>query len=184
MAPPLGPTRSPELVVAPPGLHDDNGSMTRRLRIIFAVAAPIATVPLYWAFVRTVEEVVADPGRAFPLVALVLLIGVAAFELWLWRAYFATEGGQPKPEARRILLGIGAALLVGGWGTTRYAVEHMNSQISTEGWKESFAIAFDPYVVWRAEVRGIYAAGVVGMALGAGMLAFAIPRGDPGKQSA
>lgn len=79
-----------------------------------------------------------------------------------------------RPHIRRLMLGLGAALLVGGWGTTRYADEQQQTvSVSTRGQKSN---------LW-SEGRGglvasktIYAGGVLSMALGAGLIGFAIPR--------
>ena len=69
------------------------------------------------------------------------------------------------------MLAIGAALLVGGWGTTRYV--HEQQQGRTE-WK---------YQVWFGDPdhghmasRVIYGGGVLGMAIGAGLIGFAVLR--------
>ena len=77
------------------------------------------------------------------------------------------------PQIRRIVLGVGAALLVGGWGTTRYADEQ----------QQTISITYDGrMLMWKGEEWGllasktIYAAGVLSMALGAGLIGFAIPR--------
>lgn len=62
---------------------------------------------------------------------------------------------------RRLLtLGIGAALLVGGWGAARYAVEQQKA-----------------YAYYRSDVecqQTIYIGGFVGMAVGAGLMGFAM----------
>ena len=105
---------------------------------------------------------------------------------------------------RRILLGIGAALLVGGWGTTRYADEQQqafpsgrNRMLAWKGrpreapagqpltdedfsskWQKAQAERADPKPTdWAIPAtRTIYASGVALMAIGAGVLAFAVPK--------
>ena len=59
-----------------------------------------------------------------------------------------------KLMTRRVVLAIGAAMLVGGWGTMRYTQAH----------KRAFTLT---------ESRRTYACGIVGMAIGAGMIGFA-----------
>ncbi|MEE9130546.1 MAG: hypothetical protein V3T84_11055 [Phycisphaerales bacterium] len=63
---------------------------------------------------------------------------------------------------RRLMLGIGAALLVGGWGATRYAAQHQRA-----------------YSYYRSDAvcqRTVYIGGVVTMAIGAGFIGFAVLR--------
>lgn len=75
---------------------------------------------------------------------------------------------------RRLMLGIGAALLVGGWGATRFAHEQQQS-FSADGWRQH---------VWTTKThirlvgpsQVIYGAGVISMALGAGLIGFAVLR--------
>lgn len=95
-----------------------------------------------------------------------------------------------KPLSRRLILGLGAALLVGGWGTTRYADEQQQSIPTAEahlrGSAERIKLWSEGYGGEVGEVdlppsKTIYAAGVVSMAIGAGLIGFAIPR--PGDRS-
>lgn len=78
------------------------------------------------------------------------------------------------PQIRRIVLGLGAALLVGGWGTTRYADEQQQivSVQSRSGKVDLWSEGRGGLVASQS----IYAAGVLVMALGAGLIGFAIPR--------
>ena len=85
-----------------------------------------------------------------------------------------------RPEAwlrallgRRLLIGVGAALLIGGWGTTRYAHEQQMSRRLDGNHRAA---------LW-GETRHIYGAGVLGMAVGAGLIGFAIlPRAKGGER--
>ncbi len=61
---------------------------------------------------------------------------------------------------RRTLIGVGTALLVGGWGSTRYA--HAQQQ------SVSARIRANQWIV----DRGVFRRGVVAMALGAGLIGF------------
>ncbi len=71
---------------------------------------------------------------------------------------------------QRTLIGVGAALLVGGWGTTQYAHEE----------RQSVAASADAerVVNWKtlAGISSIYTTGVVFMALGAGLMGFGATR--------
>ncbi len=72
---------------------------------------------------------------------------------------------------RRLVLGIGAALLIGGWGATRYAAQQQ-STFPPVGGRRTIGI----YSPWHAgELYGqtIYIGGVVSMAVGAGLIGFA-----------
>ena len=88
-----------------------------------------------------------------------------------------------KSAIRRLLLGIGAALLIGGWGTTRYAHEQVSLRQSQEtvseilrstGWHKGTKRSDSE--TRTIPTKHIYAAGVIGMALGAGLIGFALPR--------
>ena len=78
-----------------------------------------------------------------------------------------------KLVTRRWILGVGAALLVGGWGMTRYAHERLMTYPTSiavgRGFDQPRQRAWD-------DSGGIFAGGVVMMAVGAGTIAFAIPR--------
>ena len=73
---------------------------------------------------------------------------------------------------RRLMLGIGAALLVGGWGTTRYADEQQQQAGESLKYGHWF---------WGGPFNGIpgrvfYGGGVICMALGAGLIGFGVLR--------
>ncbi len=73
---------------------------------------------------------------------------------------------------RRLTVGIGAALLVGGWGATRYADQQVQAGtglIWLEGYQESYGTYTPPGHL-------VCAAGVVSMAVGAGLIGFAVLR--------
>lgn len=71
---------------------------------------------------------------------------------------------------RRILLALGAALLVGGWGTTRYAYTELETMATESlGQAQLWATGLDPYLY---PTRNIYIGGIVGMATGAGLIGF------------
>ena len=73
-------------------------------------------------------------------------------------------------KLRRLTLGIGAALLVGGWGVTRYADEQQ------EGPRSKYRLWFSGYDGGHIPSRVIYGTGVLGMAIGAGLIGFAVLR--------
>lgn len=76
-----------------------------------------------------------------------------------------------KLVTRQWILGVGTALLVGGWGVTGCAKEQQQSAPTDAG-----------LVVWVGSPitsvgsQTIYACGVLSMAVGAGLLGFAIYR--------
>ena len=76
-------------------------------------------------------------------------------------------------KLRRTMFGLGAALLVGGWGTTRYADEQQQAVRSGDSRR---------YVAWIRGLSGdiptktIYMTGVLSMALGAGLIGLAALR--------
>ena len=73
-----------------------------------------------------------------------------------------------KTNTRRILLGIiGAALVVGGWGLTRYADEQQQVVSPGETWDSLLAS------------RVIFGGGVLSMAIGAGLIGLALLRDRP-----
>ncbi len=76
-----------------------------------------------------------------------------------------------KLVTRRWILGVGTALLVGGWGMTRYAHERLMTYPSDIGQRDRHSRQW----AWD-DSSGIFAGGVVMMTLGAGTIAFAIPR--------
>ncbi len=71
---------------------------------------------------------------------------------------------------RRLTLGIGAALLVGGWGTMQWS-----DRDASEVWLTS-RIPREQMVAKRARAPIVYGAGVVSMAVGAGLIGFAVLR--------
>ncbi len=73
---------------------------------------------------------------------------------------------------RRIGLGLGAALLVGGWGMMRYADEQQ--QTASVG-KSRFTLWRDGIGESLSPSRHIYTAGVVLIALGAGTIGLSAP---------
>ena len=88
---------------------------------------------------------------------------------------------------RRFVLGLGAVLLVVGWGVTRYAD---TQQAAVAQGKAA------PLTVWTGEKtkvgtwvskkkflpgRTLYVGGMVGMAVGAALVVFASPRGGLGR---
>ena len=89
-----------------------------------------------------------------------------------------------KTNTRRILLGIiGAALVVGGWGLTRYADEQQ--QVVSPGettndarikvWADGWYWVRDSLLASRL----IFGGGVLSMAIGAGLIGFALLRDRP-----
>ena len=81
------------------------------------------------------------------------------------------------PFLRRFFLGLGAFLLVGGWGTTRFAAQHDQNWYRYLGSK---AYRSPAEVVWDRSLGDVYIIGVVGMAIGAGFIGFAFLR--PGEK--
>ena len=77
-------------------------------------------------------------------------------------------------RARRTMIGLGAALLVGGWGTTRYADEQQ--QTLPVGQDTRFTLW--AYGWSTIPTKRIYMIGVIGMALGAALIGFAALRTD------
>ncbi len=77
---------------------------------------------------------------------------------------------------RRLMLAIGAALLVGGWGTTRYADEQQQAAITGYRWEIRLWISGRSRSEQLIPSRVIYGAGVIGMAIGAGLIGFAVLR--------
>lgn len=76
---------------------------------------------------------------------------------------------------RRIILCLGAALLVGAWGLTRYAAQH-DIKTNITGKTGSYSLDGTITTVWDREFSNTKLKGVGAMALGAGLIAFAIPR--------
>ena len=85
---------------------------------------------------------------------------------------------------RRALLGIGAALLVGGWGCTRYADSRQEAVASGKA---------EPIGVWQGERvkasalvgkpnfvpgRTLYRTGILCMGIGVAVVVMAFPRGS------
>ncbi len=80
---------------------------------------------------------------------------------------------------RRLMLGIGAALLVGGWGTTQLASRHdQRTGGSGQRLRMGQRPAQPPHyvVVWDERQRPLYIWGIVSMAVGAGLIGFAVLR--------
>ena len=76
---------------------------------------------------------------------------------------------------RRLMLATGAALLVGGWGATRFAHEQQQALPSGSGRQLQWRVRI--HVGWPGGAgRVIYGAGVASMALGAGLIGFAVLR--------
>ena len=72
---------------------------------------------------------------------------------------------------RRWILGVGAALLVGGWGRTRYAHERLMTYPTSIGERGTLSM-YSRQRHWD-DSGGIFTGGVVMMALGAGLIGFA-----------
>ena len=68
---------------------------------------------------------------------------------------------------RRVALGLGAALLVGGWGLTRYAETQQQTDQAGAPRRRIWVGTFDAKV---PASRSYYAGGIAGMAIGAGLL--------------
>ena len=76
-----------------------------------------------------------------------------------------------KLVTRQWILGVGTALLVGGWGVTGCAKEQQKSALTDMGF-----VLWGGTVVTSARSKTIYACGVLSMAVGAGLIGFAIYR--------
>ncbi len=79
---------------------------------------------------------------------------------------------------RRLILAFGAALLVGGWGATQYAAQQQKiygrtSQYVTIATADASG---QKWVPGESYGQSIYIGGIVGMAVGAGLIGFAILR--------
>ena len=73
---------------------------------------------------------------------------------------------------RRIVLGLGAALLVGGWGMCGYAKQH--DKLGTLGRAQIDAL---PHTTrWDRDYAATYRYGIAAMAVGAGLIGFAVLR--------
>jgi hypothetical protein len=84
-----------------------------------------------------------------------------------------------KLITRRIILGIGAALLVGGWGLTRYAHEQQESVVDDA--RDIIWVGGDNIFIRGS--RTYFGAGVASMAIGAGLIGFGVPKGsDQGRE--
>ena len=79
---------------------------------------------------------------------------------------------------RRIVLGLGAALLVGGWGTTRYADEQQQTEPGIRNGKLALWVSGEAFGRETRVIpsRVIYGTGIIGMAIGAGLIGFGILR--------
>ena len=89
---------------------------------------------------------------------------------------------------RRLVLGVGAALVVGGWGLTRFASEQRQAAGSTASawWGETPVApetadapgALAKKVEWAGGLpaMSIFLWGVMSMGLGAGLMGWTIPR--------
>lgn len=71
---------------------------------------------------------------------------------------------------RRLTLALGAALLVGGWGTTKYASRPERLAVRVRFVPENVVIP----VVRDTAYRPVYIGGVAAMAVGAGLIGFAV----------
>ena len=88
-----------------------------------------------------------------------------------------------RPEAwlralldRRLLLGVGAALLIGGWATIGYAKDRQ--RIASDGLPAGISVRY-------SNGRSIYIGGAIIMTIGAGVIGFAIlPRARGGDNHA
>ena len=76
---------------------------------------------------------------------------------------------------RRLMLGIGAALLVGGWGATRYVVQQQRS-FGSEARRERGVVHYPRWDPGASYGQAIYIGGFVSMAIGAGLIGFAVLR--------
>ena len=83
-------------------------------------------------------------------------------------------------NVRRILLVVGAGFLVSGWGITRYADEQQQSDVASTGKKYEDARNRTWHGEWDDSLasKSIYAAGVLSMAVGAGLMGLSALRGD------
>ena len=82
---------------------------------------------------------------------------------------------------RRWMLGIGAALLIGGWGMTRYADARQlamdnQRQPALRLWTGRYRSPSSWLPNTNVASRTIFGSGVVAMAVGAGLIGFAIQR--------
>ena len=72
---------------------------------------------------------------------------------------------------RRVIIGVGAALLVGGWGTTQYVHERLMTypadQLSSPRSRAWHGPRHN-----RVKLRSVFFCGLVGMAAGAGLMGF------------
>ena len=78
-----------------------------------------------------------------------------------------------KLITRRIILGVGAALLVGGWASTQYA-QHRAKPYPVSADLEILQGAMDAMKKSNTTFRS----GVLAMALGAGLIGFGVLRGE------
>ena len=73
-------------------------------------------------------------------------------------------------KTRRFILALGGAMLAGGWGATLYAEQQV--QIGTGGiWISGY-----DSTTYIPPGRIVCASGVVSMAIGAGLIAFGLPK--------
>jgi hypothetical protein len=84
---------------------------------------------------------------------------------------------------RRLLLGVGAVLLIGGWGCTRYADSQLAAAASGKaepiGAWEGERIKASTWVKDEKFIPGktLYRFGILGMGLGAAIVIVGFPRG-------
>ena len=76
----------------------------------------------------------------------------------------------------RLTLGISAALLIGGWGATRYADEQQQAFANTGPMPHKAVMWVEGQDEWIGPSRTIFRAGVICMAIGAGLIGLGIPR--------
>ena len=75
---------------------------------------------------------------------------------------------------RQIVLGVGAALLVGGWGATRYAIQ------SYEAFRETYqTVVSQVWSHWQEHDRPIFIRGIISMTVGAGLIGVALLKPQP-----
>lgn len=85
---------------------------------------------------------------------------------------------------RRVLLGMGAVLIIGGWGCTRYADSQLTAAASGRsesiGAWEGERVKASTWVKDESFIPGktLYRFGILGMGIGAAVVVFGFPRGS------